>query len=60
MMTKTETAAVVYFDNIVLLNRPVRFSFLREKNCVSKTNLVTAQSISSGQLQTIVSEGLRA
>lgn len=60
MMTKAEATAVVLFDNIMLLRRPVPYSFLRQNNCVSGANLVTTQSVSSDQLRTIVREGLRS
>jgi predicted nucleic acid-binding protein/ribosomal protein S18 acetylase RimI-like enzyme len=59
MMTKAEATAVVHFDNIMLLRRPVPYSFLLQNNCVSGANLVTTQSVSSDQLKTIVREGLR-
>jgi GNAT superfamily N-acetyltransferase/predicted nucleic acid-binding protein len=56
-LTKSTRVLVTQFDNLLPLKIPVTIEKLRGLGCVSKSNLVSATSISATQLEKIVLAG---
>ncbi|HEY1657134.1 MAG TPA: GNAT family N-acetyltransferase [Candidatus Sulfotelmatobacter sp.] len=49
--------AATTVDNVMKLRKPVTLKHLRELGCVDGSNLITSRSITSDQLQQIITEG---
>lgn len=47
----------ITFDNFLLFSNPVSYGFLKRTNIISRTNLVSAERITSKNLNSIIDEG---
>lgn len=56
-LTKSDRILATTFDNLVILKKPVSFKKLRELDCVSGANFVSATPITAKQLASIVHAG---
>lgn len=53
----SEDVLLTTFDNLFVLPKPVPFNTLKEIDAIGRANLVTAVSLSSGQITKILSQG---
>jgi hypothetical protein len=56
-LSTTGTTALIYFDQLMRLTRPVCLGRLRDLGCVDRANLVTARRIPTSAALSILEEG---
>lgn len=56
-LTATDSTCVTTFDNIMIMDTPVRLERLREMGCVDPANLISTKPITHEQLVDVLKEG---